>query len=331
MQAMVLTVPKKPLELLQLPIPKPAQNQILIQVYACAVCRTDLHIIDGELDKPKLPLVLGHQIVGYVHEIGSNIKKFHIGDRVGIPWLGNTCGHCRFCKTDRENLCDFPTYTGYNIDGGFAEYCVADEKFAFPISHFSTEAHVAPLLCGGLIGYRAMSMAENSKNLGFYGFGSAAHMLLQVAIHQGKKVYAFTRNKDIASQKFALELGAVWAGSSDWQPPVPLDAALIFAPVGDLVPKALQATDKGGVVICAGIHMSDIPSFPYSFLWQERMLRSVANLTRKDGEKLLKIAKEIPIRTNITTYALENLNQAINDVRNGKVHGTAVIKIKEEV
>lgn len=326
MRAMVMTGAKKPLELREIPIPKPNENQVLVKIKACGVCRTDLHIIDGELPSPKLPLVIGHQIVGEVVQLGSGVHQFKVGDRVGIPWLGGSCGHCTYCTQGQENLCDQALYTGYQIDGGYAEFCVANASYIFPIPSLYTDLEAAPLLCGGLIGFRSLKLTEGAKRIGFYGFGSAAHLLIQVVNYWGGEVYAFTRPGS-KSQEFAKKLGAVWTGSSEEMPPLPLDAAIIFAPVGSLVPAALKAVKKGGIVVCAGIHMSDIPSFPYSILWGERMLRSVANLTRQDGEELLELAPKIPIRTEVNLYPLEEANQALDDFRHGRFPGTAVITL----
>lgn len=327
MKAMVLTAPGRPLRLSFLKIPKPGKGQIRVKVEACGVCRTDLHVADGELKGPKSPLVPGHQIVGRVESSGKGVRGFEKGDFVGIPWLGKTCGRCAYCLSDRENLCEHARYTGYNLDGGFAEYCLADERFAFPVPDgYSAEA-AAPLLCAGLIGWRALRMAGSGKRLGFYGFGSSAHLLTQVALKQGREIYAFTRAGDKESQTFARRMGAVWSGSAGEKPPRPLDAAILFAPVGAHVPIALRSVTKGGVVVCAGIHMSDIPSFPYSLLWGERIVRSVSNLTRRDGEEFLKIASEIPVKTRIKTYPLERANEALSDLRNGKIQGSAVITV----
>lgn len=327
MRAIVLKTPGRPLEEVELPDPKPEAGQILIRIQACGICRTDLHIIDGDLTEPKLPLVLGHQIVGTVIEIGSNVSRFSPGDRVGVPWLGWSCGKCEFCKTGRENLCDQARYTGYQIDGGFAEKCVADERFCFPIPASYPDLQAAPLLCAGLIGYRALRMTGDARRLGFYGFGASAHILIQVAGYQGREVYAFTRQGDDAGQEFARKLGAIWTGESEKTPPEPLDACIIFAPIGDLVPIALKATAKGGSVICAGIHMSDIPAFPYSILWGERVLRSVANLTRKDGEEFMSLAPKVPVKTEVNTYSLAKVNEALDDLRHGRFRGAAVIVI----
>ncbi len=325
MRAMVLKEVGKPLELCEVEKPKPGSNQVLLKVLACGVCRTDLHILDGELKAPKLPLILGHQIVGEVAEIGANVQNFKKGDRVGVPWLGKSCGKCEYCLAGQENLCDNALYTGYQIDGGYAEYCVADANFIFPIPPGYSEEKAAPLLCAGLIGYRALRLTQNAKKIGFFGFGSSAHLLTQVVTYQGGEVYAFTRKGDTEGQAFAKKLGAVWAGSSEDSPPTPLDAAIIFAPVGALVPLALKAVKKGGSVVSAGIHMSDIPSFPYSILWEERILRSVANLTRRDGEEFLALAPQIPIGTEINRYPLDKANEAIEDLRHGRIRGSAVL------
>lgn len=328
MRAMILQAPHQPLALAELPVPKPNSRQVLIRVHACAVCRTDLHIVDGELTQPKLPLVLGHQIVGTIEEIGNHVDKFSVGQRVGVPWLGYTCDRCRYCLSGRENLCDYAEFTGYNLDGGYAEYTVADSRFCFALDPSFPDLQAAPLLCGGLIGYRAYRMTGEAEKLGFYGFGSAAHMLIQLANYQGREVFAFTRSGDIEGQEFARQLGATWAGNSDELPPEPLDAAIIFAPVGKLVPAALRAVTKGGVVVCAGIHMSDIPSFPYEILWQERVLRSVANLTRTDGEEFLALAPKVPIRTEVNAFPLTQANEALDALRSGKITGTAVLVVE---
>jgi alcohol dehydrogenase, propanol-preferring len=305
----------------EVPDPEPGPGEVLIEVAACGVCRTDLHIVDGELSKPKLPLVLGHQIVG---------RLAGDGRRVGVPWLGWTDGTCRYCTTGRENLCDGAQFTGYDRDGGYAELCVADERFCFPLPDETDfpDLAVAPLLCGGLIGYRTLRLAGDAERLGIYGFGSAASMIIQVARHEGRRVFAFVRDGDERGSAFARSLGAEWAGGSSEQPPEELDGALIFAPVGDLVPTALRATAKGGTVVCGGIHMSDIPSFPYELLWGERVVRSVANLTRRDGEELLALAPRIPIRTEVTTYALDETAQALTDLRQGAFSGSAVVQVR---
>ncbi|QLH34970.1 MAG: zinc-dependent alcohol dehydrogenase family protein [Parachlamydiaceae bacterium] len=328
MRAMILEKIKTPLRLVELPIPEPGPDQIQIKVIACGICRTDLHILDGELPSPNLPLIPGHQIAGVVEKLGSGVTQFKIGDRVGVPWLGGSCQHCKFCKEERENLCDHAVYTGYQMNGGYADYCIANARFCFKLPEEYTPLEAAPLLCAGLIGYRSYRMTGNAKRIGFYGFGSAAHILIQVARYEGKEIYAFTREGDPVTQNFAKSLGAVWAGSSKEKAPVKLDAAILFAPDGDLVPVALEAIDKGCPVICAGIHMSDIPSFPYSILWGERLIRSVANLTRKDGELLLKIAPKVPIKTQITVFPLLQLNEALEEFRKGKIKGTAVIDMR---
>ncbi len=328
MRAMVLTAPRRPLELRELPRPAPGPGQVQLRVRACGVCRTDLHVADGELPEPKLPLVLGHQIVAVVTELGEGVGQFAVGDRVGVPWLGWTCGHCRYCLSGRENLCDEARFTGYQLDGGYAEYAVADARYCFPIPEGYPDLQAAPLLCAGLIGYRALRLAGEAERLGLYGFGAAAHIVAQVARLRGQRVYAFTRPGDTEGQQFARELGAVWAGGSDQPPPEPLDAALIFAPVGGLVPQALRAVAKGGVVVCAGIHMSDIPSFPYEILWGERVLRSVANLTRRDGEEFLALAPQVPVRTTVQAYPLEEANRALEDLRAGRIHGAAVLVVE---
>jgi len=382
MKAMVLTEQRKPLELREVSVPKPSDDQVLIRVYACGVCRTDLHILDGEVTNPKMPLIMGHQIVGRVEKSPSlnpsakgKEKNFLVGDRVGVPWLGWTCGKCKFCLRGQENLCEKAKFTGYTVDGGFAEYAVADYRYCFPIDDRYSFTEAAPLLCAGLIGYRSYKLAvedkgastlalqksthnkgastlalqksthnkgastlalqrgtlalrdEGGQNIGIYGFGAAAHIITQVAVHQGKNVYAFTRKGDLKGQEFARSLGAVWAGDSSQTPPVKLDSAIIFAPAGELVPKALEMVDKGGSVVLGGIHMSDIPSFPYNILWGERVIRSVANLTRQDGEELMKIAPEVPVKTTIEVFKLEEANEALSRIRSGQVHGAAVLSI----
>ena len=324
---MVLERPRQPLVLQELPVPEPGPGQVLLRIRACGVCRTDLHIVAGELPGPKLPLVLGHQIVGEVVRAGPGANRFVPGQRVGVPWLGWTCGECRYCRSGRENLCDRARFTGYTLDGGFAEYTVADERYCFPIPAGYPDEQAAPLLCAGLIGYRALRFTGEAQRLGFYGFGAAAHILTQVAVWQGRTVYAFTRPGDLESQVFARELGAVWAGGSDESPLEQLEAALIFAPVGALVPQALRAVEKGGIVVCAGIHMSDIPSFPYAWLWEERVIRSVANLTRQDGEAFLSLAPRVPVRTAVQLYRLEEANRALDDLRHGRIRGAAVLVI----
>lgn len=326
MRAMALQKPGQPLELIEMPTPKPDPDQILIKVHACGVCRTDLHIIDGELSNPKLPLIPGHEIVGRVVMTGSRIQSFHAGERIGVPWLGYTCGQCVFCRTGRENLCDQPGFTGYTLNGGYAEYAVADRRYCFHLPEDYADLSVAPLLCAGLIGYRSYRMTgENVERLGIYGFGGAAHIVAQIAVHQGKRVFAFTRAGDSGAQQFALRLGSAWAGDSTEIPPEPLDAAIIFAPIGSLIPAALKATVKGGIVVCGGIHMSDIPSFPYRLLWEERIVRSVANLTRRDGEELLAIAPKVPVTTEVEAFPLELANEALARLREGKLQGAAVL------
>jgi propanol-preferring alcohol dehydrogenase len=325
MKAMVFEGRGNPLKLIDVDIPRPTDDQVLIRVSACAVCRTDLHIVDGELPEPKLPLIPGHQIVGVVVEAGRAVSRFARGDRVGVPWLGSTDGSCKFCRSDRENLCDKARFTGYNIDGGFAELAVADARYCFAIHPLYGDIEAAPLLCAGVIGFRALRLAGPGQHLGLYGFGAAAHILTQVAKHQGRHVYAFTRPGDAAGEQFARDMGAVWAGSSLSMPPHPLDAALIFAPVGALVPAALRALDKGGTVVCAGIHMSDIPGFPYAHLWEERSIRSVANLTRRDAEEFLALAPQVPVQTRAVVYPLDGANEALDDLRSGRIEGAAVL------
>ena len=328
MKAMILKQPRTHLTPAEVPDPTPAPDQLLIKVHSCAVCRTDLHVIDGELPDPKLPLIPGHEIIGTVLAKGSAVDRFAPGDRVGVPWLGWSCGACPWCLSGRENLCDGARYTGYQIDGGYAEMTVADARFCFPIAASYRDDEAAPLMCAGLIGYRALRMAgEDAKRLGLYGFGAAAHIIAQVARHQGREVYAFTRPGDRAAQQLASDLGASWAGGSDEQPPVPLDAAIIFAPSGPLVPAALRAVTKGGAVVCAGIHMSDIPSFPYDILWGERVVRSVANLTRRDGEEFLALAPAVPVKSHVTTFPLGQANEAVAALRSGAITGAAVLMI----
>jgi propanol-preferring alcohol dehydrogenase len=330
MRAMVLEAPGSSLVYRELPVPRPGPDQVLIKVHACGVCRTDLHVVDGELPDPKLPIVPGHEIVGSVVEIGAKVKSIKTGDRIGVPWLGYTCGKCAFCRTGRENLCDGPKFTGYTLDGGYAEYTVADTRYCFPLPQGYSDTAAAPLLCAGLIGYRSYRMAgENAQRLGIYGFGGAAHIIAQVAVHQHRNVFAFTRPGDTGAQKFARRLGAVWAGDSTEMPPEPLDAAIIFAPVGSLLPAALRATIKGGTVVCGGIHMSDIPSFPYSLLWEERTVRSVANLTREDGEELLAIAPKVPVKTEVEVFPLTEANRALARLREGSLQGAAVLTIDD--
>jgi propanol-preferring alcohol dehydrogenase len=326
MRAMRLRRPGMALSLAQdIERPEPGPHQVLLRVAACGVCRTDLHIVDGELAEPKLPLTPGHEIVGYVEALGEGVTGLALGQRIGVPWLGFTCGHCAYCRSGRENLCDEARFTGYQIDGGYAEYALADARFCFALPEGLDDVAAAPLLCAGLIGYRALHLAGQAERLGLYGFGAAAHIVAQVARHRGQRVFAFTRAGDIAGQDFALSLGAEWAGGSETMPPEPLDAALIFAPVGALVPAALAATVKGGTVVCAGIHMSDIPSFPYRLLWQERILRSVANLTRRDGEEFLALAPQVPVRTTTQTFPLAQANEALAALREGRLNGAAVL------
>lgn len=327
MRAAVLDRQRERLEIRQVPRPEPRHGQVLIKITACGVCRTDLHVLDGELTEPKLPLILGHQIVGHVLEAGPDSTRFEVGDTVGIPWLGYTDGTCRHCLSGRENLCANAKFTGYQIDGGFAEYTVADERYCFPIPEGYPDVQAAPLLCAGLIGYRAQRLAGEAETIGLYGFGASAHLVIQLSRHLGRRVYAFTRAGDTKHQEFAMSLGAAWAGASEEPPPEPLDAAIIFAPAGELVPLALRAVVPGGTVVCAGIHMTDIPSFPYSILWEERVLRSVANLTRRDGEEFLALAPQIPIRTEINEYPLDRVNEAIDDLRKGRITGANVMRI----
>jgi alcohol dehydrogenase, propanol-preferring len=325
MHAMILDHPGTALRPGGLPEPVPTADEILVKVKACGVCRTDLHVVDGELPHPKLPLIPGHEIVGTVIALGSAVDRFRIGDRVGIPWLGWTCGVCVYCRSGRENLCDRARFTGYQRDGGYAELTLADQRYAFPIPASYSDEEAAPLLCAGLIGYRALRLAGEAERIGFYGFGAAAHILAQVARHQGRRIFAFTREGDHAAQEFARSLGAEWAGSSEEAPPEKLDAALIFAPIGSLVPAALAATAKGGTVVCAGIHMSDIPSFPYRILWEERVLRSVANLTRQDAEEFLALAPQIPVKTTTEPFPLDEANEALARLRGGMLQGAAVL------
>ena len=325
MRAMVLERPGSPLVLREQPIPAPGAGEILVEIAACGVCRTDLHVVDGELPDPKLPIVPGHEIVGRVAALGAGLKDLTLGERVGVPWLGHTCQACPYCRDGRENLCDAPLFTGYTRDGGYATHAIADPRFCFPLTGPSDDAETAPLLCAGLIGWRSYRMAGEGRALGLYGFGAAAHILAQVAAWQGRRVYAFTRAGDVAAQSLAKSLGAVWAGSSEEAPPEPLDAAIIFAPVGALVPLALKAVRKGGRVVCGGIHMSDIPSFPYRDLWQERQIVSVANLTREDAREFLAIAPQAGVKTTVTRYLLAEANVALADLRQGRIQGAAVL------
>lgn len=326
MRAMVLERPGTSLVLRDLPRPEPGPGEVRVRVEACGVCRTDLHLVDGELPDPKLPVIPGHEIVGRVEALGPGVAELKPGDRVGVPWLGHTCGHCRFCRAGRENLCDSPLLTGYTRDGGYAEYVVADARYAFRLADELDPVAAAPLLCAGLIGWRSYRMAGDGERLGLFGFGAAAHILAQVATAQGRRVFAFTRPGDTAAQEFARRLGCVWAGGSDERPPEPLDAAIVFAPVGALVPKALIAVDKGGVVVCGGIHMSDIPAFPYHILWQERVVRSVANLTRRDGEEFLAVAARVGVRTETVVLPLEQANEALATLREGRLQGAIVLR-----
>jgi propanol-preferring alcohol dehydrogenase len=327
MRAMVLDCVGRPLDGREIEAPDPGTGQVRLAISACAVCRTDLHVVDGELPNPKLPLILGHEIVGRVEAVGEGVERYALGDRVGVPWLGCTCGVCDYCRTGRENLCDRAKFTGYTLDGGYAEATVADARYCFPIPDAFPDLQAAPLLCAGLIGYRSLRATGDAARLGLYGFGAAAHLIAQVALHQGRRLFAFTKPGDLAGQEFARSLGAEWAGGSDEDPPDMLDAAIIFAPVGALVPAALQAVAKGGTVVCAGIHMSDIPSFPYRILWEERTVTSVANLTRRDGEEFFPAAAAVPVRTEIQPYRLEQANQALDDLRAGRVTGAAVLAI----
>ena len=325
MKAMLFEEAGRPLRRADIPVPNPTAGQVLLRVRACAVCRTDLHVVDGDLPNPKLPLIPGHEIVGEITELGTGVSDLHPGDRVGVPWLGWTCGECRFCRSGRENLCARAKFTGYTLDGGYAEYTIADARFCFRIPESYSDAEAAPLLCAGLIGHRSLVMAGDAQRLGIYGFGAAAHIIAQVARHQGRSVYAFTRPGDAQAQSFAKSLGAKWAGDSDTTPPEQLDAAIIFAPVGGLVPTALKALAPGGTVVCGGIHMSDIPSFPYRDLWEERRIVSVANLTRRDGHDFLALAPKVPVRTEIQTYELGQANEALSDLREGRLQGAAVL------
>ncbi|CAN5896148.1 MAG: putative alcohol dehydrogenase AdhA [Chromatiales bacterium USCg_Taylor] len=326
MRAMVLEAARQPLRYMQMAVPEPGPAQVLIRVRACGVCRTDLHVLDGDLSEPKLPVILGHEIVGVIVGTGAEVRSFAVGERVGVPWLASTDGSCRYCRRGQENLCDKALFTGYTVDGGFAEYALAHENYCFRLPEGYADAELAPLLCAGLIGYRTYRMAgEHAERIGIYGFGAAAHIIAQVAVHQGKRIYAFTRPGDVAGQAFARRLGAVWAGESGERPPEGLDAALIFAPAGRLIVDALRATCKGGVIVCGGIHMSDIPAFPYRLLWEERVIRSVANLTRQDAEELLSIAPQVPIKTHVQAFALEEANEALRRLRAGAIEGAAVL------
>jgi propanol-preferring alcohol dehydrogenase len=337
MRAMILDRQREPLREAELPPPEPGPGQVLVRVHACGVCRTDLHVVDGDLHEPKLPLVVGHQIVGTVEGAGEGAERFDAGQRVGIPWLGWTDGDCRYCRSGRENLCERARFTGYQLDGGYAEQAVADERYCFPIPESYPDLQAAPLLCAGLIGYRSLRLCGDAERIGLYGFGASAHIICQVAAYQGRRVFALTRPGDAETQRFALGLGAAWAGDTEGGsevsepgeagPPEPLDAAIIFAPAGELVPVALRAVAPGGTVVCAGIHMSDIPAFPYEILWGERTLRSVANLTRRDGEEFLTVAPEVPVRTEVAEYPLERANLTLDDLRAGRVRGAAVLVV----
>jgi alcohol dehydrogenase, propanol-preferring len=329
MRAMVLEQAKQPLQLREVPKPKPARGQLLVRVATCAVCRTDLHVVDGELPDPKLPLIPGHQIVGRIEEIADDVDGLSIGDRVGIPWLGWTDGKCAYCRSNQENLCDRARFTGYTIDGGYAEFTVADARFCFHLPDRYNDVEVAPLLCAGLIGYRSYRKTGNARRLGIYGFGNAAHLVAQIALYEGRDLFVFTRPGDKATQQTARKMGAKWAGGSDEMPPEKLDAAIVFASVGPLVPVALRALGKGGIVVCGGIHMSDISSFPYADLWGERVITSVANLTRGDGKKFLEIAPRVPVKTKTQTFALEEANAVLEKFRAGELAATAVLKISE--
>jgi len=324
---MILDVPGEPLRVAEVAPPEPGEGQVLLRVHCCAVCRTDLHVVDGELPDPRLPLIPGHQIVGTVERIGEHTDGFTVGERVGVPWLGWTDGECRYCLSGRENLCENARFTGYQIDGGYAEYALADGRFCFSIPESFPDLQAAPLLCAGLIGHRSLRFAGDAERLGLYGFGASAHIMAQVAAHEGRRVFAFTRPGDEEAQEFARELGAEWAGSSEEAPPEELDAAIIFAPVGALVPAALRAVARGGTVVCAGIHMSDIPSFSYDLLWEERSVRSVANLTRQDGLDFLALAPEVPVRTEVMPFPLEAANEALEALRGGRVRGAAVLVV----
>jgi propanol-preferring alcohol dehydrogenase len=325
MRAMLLLKPGEPLQLRDVPVPTAEPGQLLLKVSACAVCRTDLHVVDGELPNPKLPLIPGHEIVGRVEAVGDNVTQFKLGDRVGVPWLGWTCGTCEYCRTNRENLCDDAKFIGYTLDGGYADYMVADARYCFSIPNLYSDSEAAPLMCAGLIGYRSLVKTGVAKRLGIYGFGAAAHIVAQVARYQGRQVFAFTRPEDVAAQELAKSLGAVWAGNSGESPPEPLDAAIIFAPVGELVRHALRAVKKGGTVVCGGIHMSDIPSFPYELLWQERTICSVANLTRRDGIEFFALAPRARVKTQVQEFPLAEANQALDCLRKSKLQGAAVL------
>lgn len=328
MKAMLLDDGSRILRAAELPIPVPKDNEVLLKVHACGVCRTDLHVLDGDLTTPKYPLILGHEVVGIVVDKGREVNQFAIGQRLGIPWLGHTCGHCPYCTSGRENLCDNALFTGYTLDGGYAEYTVADQHYCFNLPDIYSDTEAAPLLCAGLIGYRALVAAGNAKRLGIYGFGAAAHIITQVAHHQGRKVFAFTKTGDLAGQRFAAEMGACWAGDANSAPPDKMDAAIIFAPVGALVTQALKHTAKGSIVVCAGIHMSDIPQFPYSILWGERTVKSIANLTRRDGDEFLQLASKFKINTEVEIFQLSSANEALERLRKGQLRGAAVLTLE---
>ena len=325
MKAMLLDAQGQPLRLAEVPRPKPEADQVLLEVRACGVCRTDLHVMDGDLQHPRLPLVLGHEIVGVVVEKGARVERFALGQRLGVPWLGHTCGHCRYCASASENLCDAAEFTGYTLNGGYAEFALADQRYCFSLPNEYPDAEAAPLLCAGLIGYRSLVAAGDARRLGIYGFGAAAHIIAQVARWQGREIFAFTKPGDTDGQQFARQLGAAWAGDADSAPPQEMDAAILFAPAGELVPQALRHTVKGGTVVCAGIHMSNIPEFPYAILWGERCVRSVANLTRRDGEEFFAIAPKAGVRTEVTRFPLESANDALQQLRAGQIRGAAVL------
>jgi len=325
MKAMILDAQGQPLRLAEVPRPTPGADQVLLEVRACGVCRTDLHVMDGDLRQPRLPLVLGHEIVGVIVDKGAEVQRFALGQRIGVPWLGRTCGHCRYCSSGAENLCDAAEFTGYTLDGGYAEFALADQNYCFALPDTYSDAEAAPLLCAGLIGYRSLVAAGDARHLGIYGFGAAAHIIAQVARWQGREVFAFTKPGDVEGQAFARQLGAAWAGGADAAPPREMDAAILFAPVGDLVPQALRHTAKGGTVVCAGIHMSNIPEFPYSILWGERCVRSIANLTRRDGEEFFAVAPRAGVRTEVECFPLESANEALHRLRVGQIRGAAVL------
>jgi len=326
MRAMRLSKPQTALVASEVQLPAPGAGEVLVEVSACGVCRTDLHLVDGELEHPKLPVIPGHEVVGRVTARGPGARRFPVGARVGVPWLGWTCGACRYCGGGQENLCEQARFTGYTLDGGYAREMLVDERYCFALEGDRDDVHMAPLLCAGLIGYRSLRLAGDADSVGLYGFGAAAHIVAQVALHQGRRVYAFVRPGDVAAQRFAESLGVHWAGDSDQKPPEPLDAAILFAPVGALVPAALEVVRPGGSVVCAGIHMSDIPAFPYRSLWRERSVRSVANLTRRDGEEFFALARELPLETTIVEYELGDANRALTDLRSGRINGAAVLR-----